>query len=340
MLEGDKCKSCDTQSCLMKCQYVDISKEDAKVEIMKMVNGENSRILSECVTCFACQEYCELNARPFDRIVELQEKYNSLNIPPVMIERAVNQYAPHSELRMKEIDPEKPVLDKCTFRNMSKNEMQGQMFDNLQYLSGTDFFCNLMFHHMARDSVVKERAPLIINNIKRHGVKELICWHDECYGFFASYCPRNGIEVPFKVVHLFEYLYNYLKEHESEINKLNMKIAYLRNCSNRFIPETDQWVDNICKLIGVERVARKYDRKNALCCGGCMEAIPDKKKLRRETQKKNVQDMVDHEAEACIFNCPMCKNMIGSLAERKGLKLYLLSDLCRLALGETLDYIK
>ncbi|GAH02876.1 unnamed protein product, partial [marine sediment metagenome] len=117
----------------------------------------------------------------------------------------------------------------------------------------------------ARDSVVKERAPLIINNFKRHGVKELICWHDECYGFFVSYCPRNGIEVPFKAIHLFEYLYNYLKDHESEINKLNMKIAYLRNCSNRFIPETDQWVDKICELIGVERVARKYDRKNALC---------------------------------------------------------------------------
>lgn len=183
MLEGDKCKSCDTQSCLMKCQYVDISKEVAKVEIMKMVNGVNSRILSECVTCFACQEYCELNARPFDRIVELQEKYNSLNIPLAMIERGVNQYAPHSELRMKEIDPEKPVLDKCTFRNMSKNEMQGQMFDNLQYLSGTDFFCNLMFHHMARDSVVKERAPLIINNFKRHGVKELICWMMNVMGF-------------------------------------------------------------------------------------------------------------------------------------------------------------
>lgn len=119
-----------------------------------------------------------------------------------------------------------------------------------------------------------------------------------------------------------------------------MKIAYLRNCSNRFIPETDQWVDKICELIGVERVARKYDRENALCCGGGMEAIPDKKKLRRETQKKNVQDMVDYGAEACVFNCPMCKNMIGSLAERNGLKLYLLSDLCRLALGETLDYLK
>ncbi len=339
MLEGDKCKSCDTQSCLMKCQYIDISKEDAKVEIMKMVNGENSRILSECVTCFACQEYCELNARPFDRIVELQEKYNSLNVDPTLLERIIKQFAPHDEVRIKEIDPNKPVFSKCLFRNQSKNEMQGQLFDNLQYLSGTDFFCNLMYHHIARDSIIKKRAPIIIDNIKKHGVKELICWHDECYGFFASYCPRNNIEVPFKPIHLFEYLYNYLKEHETEIKKLKIKIAYLRNCSNRFIPETDKWVDKICELIGVERVARKYDRENALCCAGSFSML-GKKKLTRETQTKNINDMLEYGAEACVYNCPMCKESIGSKVQRNGLKNYLLSDLCRLALGETLDYIK
>lgn len=339
MLEGDKCKSCDTQSCLMKCQYIDISKEDAKVEIMKMVNGENSRILSECVTCFACQEYCELNARPFDRIVELQEKYNSLNVDPTLLERIIKQFAPHDEVRIKEIDPNKPVFSKCTFRNQSKNEMQGQLFDNLQYLSGTDFFCNLMYHHIARDSIIKERAPIIIDNIKKHGVKELICWHDECYGFFASYCPRNNIEVPFKPIHLFEYLYNYLKEHETEIKKLKIKIAYQRNCSNRFIPETDKWIDKICKLIGVERVARKYDRENALCCAGAFLML-GKKKLTRETQTKNINDMLEYGAEACVYNCPMCKESLGSKVQRNGLKNYLLSDLCRLALGETLHYIK
>jgi Fe-S oxidoreductase len=62
-------------------------------------------------------------------------------------------------------------------------------------------------------------------------------------------------KVIFKPIHLFEYLYNYLKDHESQIKKLNLKIAYQRPCSNRFIPEVDQWVDKICDLIGVERVA-------------------------------------------------------------------------------------
>ncbi len=55
-------------------------------------------------------------------------------------------------------------------------------------------------------------------------------------------------------------------------------------------------------------------------------------------QDKNIQDMIDNDAEACIFVCPMCQETMGSKVQRKGLKSYLLSDLCRIALGEELDY--
>ncbi|UCD01775.1 MAG: (Fe-S)-binding protein, partial [Promethearchaeota archaeon] len=261
----------------------------------------------------------------------------TFNIDLTLLDNTIKQFQPPDELRLKEIDPDKPVFHKCTFSRMNPEEMKGQMFENLQYISGRAFFCNLMYHHYARDSVIRERVPIIIDNINKHGIKELICWHDECYGLWTSYCQRNNIEVPFKPIHLFEYLYNYLKEYESELTKLDMKVAYQRNCSNRFIPETDKWVDKICELIGVERVAREYDRENALCCTGPFSMI-GRADLVRPTQNKNVKDMVDHGAEACVYNCPMCKDVLGSKVLRKGLKNYLLSDLARMALGEELNY--
>ncbi len=254
-----------------------------------------------------------------------------------MLKSVVNMYKPHDQVRLKEIDPEKPTLNKCAFGKTNAKNMQGPLFENLQYVSGLDYFCNLLYHHAAKDSVIMERAPIIVDNIKKQGIKEMICYHDECYGFYTSYCPRNNIELPpdFKPIHLFDYIYNYLIEHESEIKKLNMKIAYQRNCSNRFIPETDKWVDKICGLIGIERVARKYDRENAICCAAPFPMI-GKKKLVRDTQNKNVEDMIENGAEACVFNCPMCLESLGSKVGRKGLKSYLLSDLCRMALGEKL----
>jgi Fe-S oxidoreductase len=114
-------------------------------------------------------------------------------------------------------------------------------------------------------------------------------------------------------------------------------MAYQRSCSNRFIPETDKWVDKICDLIGVDRVAREYDRENALCCTGPFATL-GKKRLIRETQNKNINDMLEYGAEVCVYTCPFCIEMMGSKVQRRGLKNYLLSDLCRLALNEALDY--
>ena len=338
MFDKNNCVKCEKVDCLTRCQWINFDDIDsARDEHTKMINGEESFVLKECVTCFACDEYCPYGSHPFDLITELQEKYNSLNINSKMLETVIKRYKPHDEVRLKEIDPEKPVLNKCAFPKSNARNMEGQLFENLQYVSGLDYFCNLLYHHVAKDSIIKERAPIIINNAKKLGIKEMICFHDECYGLYASYCPRNNIEVPFNPIHLFDYLYNYLKTHESEIKKLNVKIAYQRNCSNRFIPETDKWVDKICELIGVERVAREFDRENALCCAAPFPML-GKSKLVRETQNKNIKDMLDHEAEICVYNCPMCIETLGSKTERKGLKNYLLSDLCRLALGEELDY--
>lgn len=340
MFDDSNCTNCSTIDCLMRCQWIEFKNlTEARLEREKLNKREHSRVLSECMTCFACDEYCIYDSHPFDLITELQEEFNSLSIPSAIVDNTIERFAPYPDLRLKEIDPTKPVLNKCGLAKINSERLKGKLFDNLQFVSGKSFFCNLVYHHYARDSVIKERASTILENIKQQGIKTMICFHDECYGFYSSYCPRNNIEIPegFKAVHVYEYLYNYLKEHQDEITKLNLKMAYQRSCSNRFIPEIDEWVDKICELIGVERVPRKYDREDALCCAGIFSTL-GKTNLMRKTQSKNVQDMIDFGAEVCVYNCSMCLESLGSKASRKGLKNYLLSDLCRLALGEELTY--
>ena len=73
MFDKSKCADCDSIACMMRCQWIEFKdKNDAKSEMTKMINGENSRVLSECVTCFACDEYCPNGSHPFDLITELQ----------------------------------------------------------------------------------------------------------------------------------------------------------------------------------------------------------------------------------------------------------------------------
>jgi len=342
MFDKSNCANCESIDCLTKCIWIEFENvESARAEMNKLINEEEDcRVLKECMVCFGCDEYCPNNSHPFDLINELQEKYNSFNINPAVAENYVKMFTAKGEFRARETDPEKPILNKCAFPKTNVKEMSGPMFDNLQSVAGLHFFCHMAHQHIAQPSIIKQKVLIVLENFKKTGVNkntEVICWHDECYGLYTSYCQRNNMDVPFKPVHIFEYVYNYLKEHESEITKLNLKAAYQRNCSARYIPETDKVLDKICELIGVERVARKYDRENALCCAAAFP-MRGKNKLVRPTQNKNVQDMIDYGAEICIFNCPMCKDTLDRKVSAKGMKSYFISDLARMALGEKLDY--
>ena len=63
--DPELCASCETVDCLMKCQYIEFTGiSDAKAEKSKINAGEESRVLYECLTCYACQEYCQFGIIP------------------------------------------------------------------------------------------------------------------------------------------------------------------------------------------------------------------------------------------------------------------------------------
>jgi Fe-S oxidoreductase len=218
---------------------------------------------------------------------------------------------------------------------------QGKLFEKLTLIS-TDprkmfhYFCQLMYLHYARSSIIKERLPGIIRTIAAHGVDELVCFHDECYGTFASYAPAVGIEVPFRPIHLFEYLYDRLRELESEIRPVDLRVAYQRPCSSRLSSDKHHFVNDIFDLIGAKHVDREYVDEDALCCGGTILGQRREGSRRRagEVQRRNVEDMADAGAQVCVFNCPACFNTLRETVSTRGIRPVFMSDLCRLAVGE------
>jgi hypothetical protein len=50
----------------------------------------------------------------------------------------------------------------------------------------------------------------------------------------------------------------------------------------------------------------------------------------------NIKDAVDHGAQAFVFLCPLCLQALYKKCKEAGIEGYMITDLCRLVLGEEL----
>jgi Fe-S oxidoreductase len=311
---------------------MDYSEQNAKEEFEKLIRGEPSPITSECITCCACTMYCPENADPFDLISRRMEEAGDF----IGGERAANQMKGANAFpsSVKKGDPDKPIMNLCTV-NLISGAIEGQLFEGLSIIQGGDYFCQIGGYHAGIPSMVRNNAQKFITNLAKVVPDDnyLICFHDDCFMMLDHYAKDFGIEVPFKYIHIIEYLRDYVKKNHDKIEKLNMKIAYQQPCASRIgwdaFKKKDKILDELFELLGVERVDRKYDRDGALCCTAVIS--PNDKYW-----KMNLTDAKNAGAEAMVFLCPVCCLYLRSKAQAEGMEPYFLSNLVREALGENL----
>jgi len=326
------CETCPTGDCLVKCQYLHLDRDTAVAEMVKIAKGEDSFVLKDCVTCYACEEYCRRGNHPFYLITERRQEKGILTAPRAIARQWINIGEPQGKYRVGKVGER--VLS-FGFMPEFLGWIKGRLFEDVMpsYIFGQEFFCNVVYIHFADTAVIKERLPRVVENFTRLGVKEVIFLHDECYGAFSHLAPAYGIEVPFKSVHYYEYLHRRLTELKDLIRPLNIRAAYQRPCSSRLSPDHHHWVRDIMGLIGVDLVEREYQDENALCCGGIL-SMNYGYDLAHDVQQRNVDDMVRHGAQVCAFNCPACQSTLGARVAKQGIRPLHMIHLCRKAIGE------
>jgi Fe-S oxidoreductase len=328
MFNETLCDRCG--DCLVRCLYVDYDKGQAAFEIDELIAGHDAPILSACVTCFACNEYCPTEARPFDLILERQEQFRSLEIPLEMLTAEEARYAATSEVRVPENQGR--VLSACVFGSTEVELFEGRLFADLPMVKGRHFFCYILFDHLGAGSVTRRHAQTFVANLAATGAEEIILFHDDCYAMLVDRVPQLGIEVPFRPVHLVEYLQSYLEDHRDAVKPLGLPVAYQRPCASRMSPRKEKAVDAVLDLIGVERVPRQYDREDCLCCS----LVVGMSNLERAQaiRDRNLDDAARAGAKAICFLCPMCRRGLAEDAKARGLAGYHIVELTRMALGE------
>jgi hypothetical protein len=324
---ASKCDLCG--DCLTKCLYVDYDGKKAAADIKDLMDGKPAAILSKCVTCCACREYCPTGADPFDLILKAMEKHNSYASPDSLKMFALAPTLPGQVIPG---DPGKPVLSICVMEmSLPPDAIGGQLFDGLTIAKGGEYFCYVGYVHGGVETPLAENARKFIDNVAKLG-NEIIFLHDDCYAMVDAKVRDYGIEVPFKYMHILEYMRNYLRDNKSKITKLGVKAAYQRPCASRYTPAKDVFVDEIFDLIGVQRPKREYEREKALCCSGAFVKVYPQ--LAAEVQAKNVDDAIKCGADVLVTLCPMCDRVLRRPATERGLRKVFITDLVRMALGE------
>jgi len=97
-------------------------------------------------------------------------------------------------------------------------------------------------------------------------------------------------------------------------------------------PNAEGHIDTLFDLIGANRVKRKYDGKNALCCSSLL-ALHNRKE-GPDCTESNIEDAMDAGAQAMVYLCPICKSMLKESAKSHAMPLVFLGDLVRMAIGE------
>ena len=328
MWDASKCDLCG--DCLVKCLYVDYDKDKAATEIKALMEGKDADILHRCITCCACREYCPTGADPFDLILRMMEKTKSFPIGDEAAAMFDMVFNVPSELVPG--DPDKPVLSLCTMGPMiPEGALDGQLFKGMTVAKGGEYFCLIGYVHVAKESPIEKGAQKFIDKMAGLG-KDIVFLHDDCYAMVHAKVKDYGITVPFKYMHLFEYLRNYLRDHQSSIIRLNKKVAYQRPCASRYTPEKDVFLDEIFELIGVERPPREYERETAFCCTGAIINVWRDQAV--EIQAKNIDDAMACGADAIITLCPMCDRVLRRPTSQRNFNKVFVTDLCRMALGE------
>ena len=328
MFDISKCNLCG--ECFARCQYVDYDENEAIQQITALTEGKRSEILEACITCCACNHYCPTGANPFDLITETQEKLGMRIADEEFYDlKAIEEF----KNEIVKGDPGKPVMSLCVIEPWLPPEvLDSQMFEGMTLIKGSKYFAWMGICHLGMITPIRENAQAFVDNLAELGAKEIVFIHADDYAMLTEVVTGYGIDVPFRVISIIEYLRDYLKENKHRITKLNKRIAYQRPCADRCAPVDDTILNELFELIGVERVSRKHDGEGGLCCGALF--VKGRAEQVRKIRDMNLADAQEHGTEAMVFLCPVCLYALGEGAAERGMAPIFITDICKMALGE------
>jgi Fe-S oxidoreductase len=307
-----------------------------------------------CAGCAACNEICPVKIKLSRRWEELKEwlfieGYAPMEQHKPLRERAKAVRNPYNEPvpnRSKWVpedvklstDPEVLYFVGCTesYRRQEIAQATARILNfadvKFNILGVMEQCCGSPLLRTGQTDIVKEELmPQNVENIEKLGVSEVVTACSGCFQTLTNDYPRALGPLPFKVLHISQYVERLKNEGRIEFkNKVEEKVTYHDPCHlGRHVGVFEEPRTLLKSIPGIEFVEMPRNHMASRCCGaggGFKIAFNEKATI---IGAKRVAEALDTNAQSIITTCPFCKTNLlhGAETLEGGIKTYDLMEL-------------
>ena len=335
--------------CLQKCPVMKMDKEESKAEIQRLINGEDpKRVFNECTFCFSCNHFCPEGLNPYSLIMERTVAKNFENVKefPARVDYMITGKSEKNffyDMYAAGTAEDKAILDKwtqipkssedtlfigCYGRSIPGGLEKSKTLADLPKYGARDTCCGEIPHRFGDYESFSKTVERTYKQLSALDTKRLVCYCGSCANYLGNIWPNyHGVELPFEIISLYEWLWEKLNAGELAIqNKIEKDMAISDSCYTSELG--DRYFDAIRglhKAAGMNVVELENNKYESLCCGFAsgLRNTWDDSQVAIEAKKK-VDQVLAANVKNVSCNCPGCyAGVVRSSKENKaGLKVH------------------
>jgi heterodisulfide reductase subunit D len=170
----------------------------------------------------------------------------------------------------------------------------------------------------------KENAVKVVRRVMETGAKKLVTSCAGCYYAFKRLYPEVlGVQVPFKVFHLSQFLQPLTDGGDLKLKSLRIKVTYHDPCElGRHCGVYDPPRNLLQTIPDLEIVEMSLNKSHSTCCGAGGGLWMFNPKLAMNiARKKIIEQILPLKVDSIVTSCPMCYMNFKYTAKQSGIDI-------------------
>jgi Fe-S oxidoreductase len=334
---ADMCVDCG--ECLQKCPVMNMGVEESREEIKRLLAGEQpQRVFDECTFCFSCNSFCPQGLRPYNLIMERMVSMNRENgvaIPEYMdyMMTGKREAGYFTDIYKALPQEDQAILDKwsapppsskdtlfigCYGRTICNQLENSKALASLPKFGPRLACCGEIPHRFGDYDYFSELVERTCGLLENLDTERLVCYCGSCCNYLGNIWPNyHGVELPYPVISLYEWLWEKYSAGELDIQrKFSKDIAISDSCYTSELGDSYyEAIRGLHEAAGMRTVELANNRYRSLTCGfasGIRNGY-DMRQVEIEAKKK-LDQILDTGLGEVSVNCPGCwAGIIGAV---------------------------